>query len=115
MRVPVCLCNVQDCKLNAVADMVRAFASVVEGTTRSAPDAPVEDDPLHAIATLYQSRASSAPPKPRCPGGPWMPVKAAHAFAHLSCTYDACCLMCLGKPKLVQRLQCTKSSGISQP
>ena len=49
----------QDCKLNAIADMVHGFAAIVEGTTRPIVDAP-EEDPLHSVAALYQTRASSA-------------------------------------------------------
>jgi len=50
----------QDCKLNAVTDMVQSFASTVENTSRLGPDTP-EEDALHAVAALYQSRANSAP------------------------------------------------------
>lgn len=50
----------QDCKLNAMTDMVQSFASIVESTCRLGSDAP-EDDTLHAVAALYQSRANSAP------------------------------------------------------
>ncbi|BDA41918.1 Protein MON2 homolog [Coccomyxa sp. Obi] len=48
----------QDCKLNAMTDMVQSFASIVESTSRLGSDAP-EDDTLHAVAALYQSRANS--------------------------------------------------------
>ncbi len=50
----------QDCKLNAMTDMVQSFASIVESTSRLGSDAP-EDDTLQAVAALYQSRANSAP------------------------------------------------------
>lgn len=50
----------QDCKLNALTDMVQSFAGIVESTSRLGSDAP-EEDTLHAVAALYQSRANSAP------------------------------------------------------
>lgn len=50
----------QDCKLNAMTDMIQSFASIVESTSRLGSDAP-EDDTLQAVAALYQSRANSAP------------------------------------------------------
>ena len=51
----------QDCKLNAIADMVHGFAAIVEGTTRPVSDLP-EEELLHSVAALYQTRASSAHP-----------------------------------------------------
>lgn len=43
-----------------MTDMVQSFASIVESTCRLGSDAP-EDDTLHAVAALYQSRANSTP------------------------------------------------------
>lgn len=51
----------QDCKLNALTDMVQSYAGIVESTSRLGSDGP-EDDTLHAVAALYQSRANSAAP-----------------------------------------------------
>ena len=46
----------QDSKLNAVTDMVRTFTGIVEGTLRAAAEG-LSDDPIQAVAALYQQKA----------------------------------------------------------
>lgn len=48
----------QECKLNAVTDMVRCFADVVDGATGAPPsEGP---DPVQVIVGLYQAKAAGA-------------------------------------------------------
>ena len=48
----------QECKLNAVTDMVRCFADVVDGATGPPPgEGP---DPVQVIVGLYQAKAAGA-------------------------------------------------------
>ena len=49
----------QDAKLRVVEEMSKKFAAIVDSAARLASD-PGEDDPLHSIASLYQTRANSA-------------------------------------------------------
>ena len=53
-----CFDLVQDAKLKVVQEMSNKFAAIVDSAARLASD-PGEDDPLHAIASLYQTRANS--------------------------------------------------------
>ena len=48
-----------DAKLRAVEEMSKKFAAIVDSAARLASD-PGEGDPLHSIASLYQTRANSA-------------------------------------------------------
>ena len=55
----------QDAKLKVFEEMATKFAAIVDSAARLASD-PGEDDPLHSIASLYQTRANSTSlPKPR--------------------------------------------------
>ena len=56
-----CFDLVQDAKLKVVQEMSNKFAAIVDSAARLASD-PGEDDPLHSIASLYQTRANSEPP-----------------------------------------------------
>ena len=48
----------QECKLNAVTDMVCCFADVVDGATGAPPgEGP---DPVQVIVGLYQAKAAGA-------------------------------------------------------
>ena len=53
-----CFDLVQDAKLKVVQEMSSKFAAIVDNAARLASD-PGEDDPLHSIASLYQTRANS--------------------------------------------------------
>ncbi|KAK9810126.1 hypothetical protein WJX72_005196 [[Myrmecia] bisecta] len=44
------------CKLNAVQQMVKCFAEIVDATTRVAIDVP-EEDPVNTVAMLYHTKA----------------------------------------------------------
>ena len=47
-----------DARLRVVEEMSNKFAAMVDSAARLASD-PGEDDPLHSIASLYQTRANS--------------------------------------------------------
>ncbi len=53
-----CFDLVQDAKLKVVQEMSNKFAAIVDSAARLASD-PGDDDPLHSIASLYQTRANS--------------------------------------------------------
>ncbi len=49
----------QECKLNAVTEMVRCFADVVDAATAAQPGEG--EDPVQVIAGLYQAKAAGEP------------------------------------------------------
>lgn len=49
----------QECKLNAVTEMVRCFADVVDAANAAPPGEG--EDPVQVIAGLYQAKAAGAP------------------------------------------------------
>ena len=64
-----CFDLVEDAKGNVVEEMTNKFSAIIDSAARLASD-PGEDDPLHSIASLYQSRANSthlAPLHQICP------------------------------------------------
>ena len=68
----------QDAKLRVVEEMSKKFAAIVDSAARLASD-PGEDDPLHSIASLYQTRANSATLPMPCPVSPGLALLRSRA------------------------------------
>ena len=51
------LCQLQECKLLALQQMVQRFAQIVDKVTWVTPDSPQDDDAVNAVATLYHNKA----------------------------------------------------------
>ena len=65
-----CFDLVEDAKLKVVEEMTNKFSAIIDSAARLASD-PGEDDPLHSIASLYQSRANSTHLAPLCQTCPY--------------------------------------------